>query len=139
MHYAINNPKDFFIHYKQAAWEKDIQCMINLYDQDVLIFDMWGKAFSRGLAEWSVIITDWLTSLKDEKVNVTFEMIEVQESESVAFANALIQFQAISTDGQILRSMKNRITVGFLKNNGTWSVKHQHNSAPIDGNLKALL
>ena len=44
--------------------------MINLYDEDVLIFDMWEKGFSSGLNEWSAIITEWLSSLKEEKVKV---------------------------------------------------------------------
>ena len=137
---CIENINDFFKCYKKAAWDKDISSMINLYDENVIIFDMWGvKGFSSGLKEWSVEITDWLTSLKDEKVNVTFEMIEIQEAELIAFASALIQFQAISSEGKILRSMKNRISLGFVKTDGIWKVKQQHTSAPIDSNLKVVL
>ena len=85
------------------------------------------------------MITNWLTSLKEERVNVNFEMIEIQENENIAFASALIQFQAISADDKIIRSMKNRISLGFVKKDGCWKVKHQHTSAPIDSNLKAIL
>ena len=135
----LENIADFFPRYKKAAWEKNVSDMISLYDDEVLIFDMWGKGFVGGIAEWSKVINDWLTSLKEEKVNVIFEMIQIQESELIAFASALIQFQAISVDGKIMRSMKNRISIGFVKKNGFWKVKHQHTSAPIDSNLKAIL
>src|SRR4051812_42980388 len=114
---TIENVADFFHRYKEAAWEKNISDMIALYADDVMIFDMWGKGFVGGLAEWSHVITDWLTSLKEEKVNVIFDMIQIQESEHIAFANALIQYQAISADNQIMRSMKNRMSLGFIKTN----------------------
>jgi ketosteroid isomerase-like protein len=139
MQNSIENIADFFHAYKKAAWDRNVSGMINLYDHDVLVFDMWGKGFIAGITEWTHAITDWLTSLKDEKVNVNFEMIQIQESESVGFATALIQFQAISVDNEIVRSMKNRISLGFVKKDGVWKVKHQHTSAPIDSNLKAIL
>jgi ketosteroid isomerase-like protein len=135
----LENVADFFPRYKKAAWEKNVNDMINLYDSDVLIFDMWGKGFVGGIAEWSKVINDWLTSLKEEEVNVIFDMIQIQESDNIAFASALIQFQALSADNQIMRSMKNRISLGFVKKDGLWKVKHQHTSAPIDSNLKAIL
>ena len=91
------------------------------------------------MVEWTAIITAWLTSLNEEKVNVQFERINIQEGDHLAFANALIQFQAIGADGSVLRSMKNRISVGMVKRNGFWKVKHQHTSAPIDSDLVAIL
>ncbi|HSD05860.1 nuclear transport factor 2 family protein [Flavobacterium sp.] len=139
MTHTIKNISDFFASYKKAAWEKDCDTMITLYDDKVLIFDMWDKGFCSGLEEWSSVITSWLTSLKEEKVNVTFDKIEIQEDGNIAFASALIQFQAISGDNSVLRSMKNRITLGFVKKENGWKVKHQHTSAPIDYNLKAIL
>lgn len=139
MEIEIHNAKDFFDLYKKAAWGKDVKGMISLYAEDVLIFDMWGKGYIKGLTEWSDVIHGWLTSLKDENVNVTFEMIDIHESGDTAFGSALIQFQAIAANGEVLRSMKNRITVGLVKTNGAWKVKHQHTSAPIDFELKAIL
>jgi ketosteroid isomerase-like protein len=136
---TIENISDFFRYYKETAWEKNVNGMVGLYDDNVLIFDMWHKGFVKGLEEWTMVITEWLTSLKEEKVNVSFDMIEIQESGDVAFASALIQFQAIGIDGRVIRSMKNRISLGFEKKAGFWKVKHQHTSAPIDSNLMAIL
>lgn len=131
--------QDYFTIYKQSAWEKDTESMIGLYDDNVVIFDMWQEGYQTGLAEWSIVIKDWLGSLGEEKVNVIFEMIEIHEGDNVGFGSALITFQAISIDNIIIRSMKNRITLGFVKERDLWKVVHQHTSAPINSDLEAIL
>lgn len=131
--------QDYFTIYKQSAWEKNTESMIGLYDDNVVIFDMWEKGHQTGLTEWSLAIKDWLGSLGEEKVNVIFEMIEIHEGDTVGFGSAIITFQAISISNIIIRSMKNRITLGFIKNNDTWKVVHQHTSAPINSDLEAIL
>ncbi|GHN01821.1 hypothetical protein WSM22_33100 [Cytophagales bacterium WSM2-2] len=135
----MKNIQDFFTIYKQSAWEKDTASMIGLYDDNVVIFDMWEHGYQTGLTEWSVVIKDWLGSLGEEKVNVLFEMTEIHESESVGFGNALITYQAISNGNVVVRSMKNRITLGFIKKKDVWKVVHQHTSAPLNSELKAIL
>jgi ketosteroid isomerase-like protein len=135
----MKTPRDFFTIYKQSAWDKDSENMIRLYDEKVVIFDMWMHGYQNGLATWSVVIKDWLGSLGEEKVNVIFEMIEVREGDNVGFASALINYQAVSADQDILRSMKNRITIAFIRQGDKWKVVHQHTSAPIDSDLKAIL
>jgi ketosteroid isomerase-like protein len=131
--------QDFFTIYKQSAWEKNTESMIGLYDTNVVIFDMWERGHQTGLTEWSGVIKDWLTSLGRERVNVNFEMIEIRENGNVGFASALITFQALSIDDTVIRSMRNRITLGFFNDNGGWKVVHQHTSAPINSDLGAIL
>jgi len=131
--------QDYFTIYKQAAWDKDIESMIGLYDDNVVIYDMWTNGYQTGLAEWSSVIKDWLGSLGEEKVKVTFEMIETHESGDVGFGSALITYQAISADNVIIRSMKNRVTIGFHKERDIWKAIHQHTSAPINSELVAIL
>jgi ketosteroid isomerase-like protein len=131
--------QDFFTIYKQSAWHRDTESMIGLYHDNVVIFDMWKQGYQKGLREWSGVIENWFGSLGEEKVNVIFQMIDIHENDDVGFASALITFQATSTDKAILRSMKNRITVGFVKENDLWKVIHQHTSAPINADLDAIL
>ena len=132
--------KDFFKVYQDSAWQKDAAAMINLYHEQAVIFDMWDQHYLSNPSEWTKVIEDWLGSLGTEKVKVEFDRIEIHQSGNIGFANALIQFQAISSEGVILRSMKNRITLGFSKAKDEWKVIHQHTSAPISSNgLKAIL
>jgi ketosteroid isomerase-like protein len=132
-------PQDYFTIYKQSAWDKDTESMIALYHDNVVIFDMWNQGHQTGLTEWSTVIKDWLGSLGEEKVNVIFDMIEIHEDNDVGFGSALITYQAISNSNTIVRSMKNRVSLGFIKQKGEWKVIHQHTSAPINSNLEGIL
>ncbi|MEQ8244173.1 nuclear transport factor 2 family protein [Fulvivirga sp.] len=137
---GIKNIEDFFTIYKESAWNKDSVSMINLYDHQSIIFDMWDKGSITNEKEWVKLIEDWLGSLGDESVKVDFEMVKIQESDNLGFATAFIKFQAISKEGEVLRSMKNRITLGFTKHESQWKVIHQHTSAPISSeDLSAIL
>lgn len=131
--------QDYFAIYQQAAWDKDIESMISLYHDNVVIYDMWTNGYQTGLTEWSSVIKDWLSSLGEEKVEVIFEMINIHESGDIGFASALITYQALSADNTILRSMKNRVTIGFRKEKEMWKAIHQHTSAPINSKLVAIL
>lgn len=136
----IKTIEDFFTSYKEAVWQKDAYALLGLYDTDVLQFDMWDRGYYPNLEEWKPGIQNWLDFLDDEKVRVDFEMIKIHQSENIGFASGLIKFEAISPQGTVLRSMKNRITVGFSKGTGGWTVVHQHISAPISSeNLNAIL
>lgn len=132
--------EDFFEDYKNAVWQKDATMLLKLYDNEVVSFDMWDIGYYKTLNEWTPEIESWLSSLGDEKVKVDFEMIKVFKSDTNGFASGLIEFQAINTQGEVLRKMKNRITVGFSRFNNGWKVVHQHVSAPVTSeNLTAIL
>jgi hypothetical protein len=75
--------QDYFTIYKQSAWEKDTKSMVDLYHNNVVIFDMWNHGYQTGLAAWSEIINGWLGSLGEEKVNVIFDMIDIHEMRSL--------------------------------------------------------
>lgn len=132
--------EDFFTIYQTAAWNKDSKAMIDLYVEHAVIFDMWDQGYLSDPSEWPAIIENWLGSLGEERVKVEFEKVKIHQSGNTGFASALIRFQAISPDGTVIRSMKNRITLGFLKFENGWKATHQHTSAPISSNgLTAIL
>jgi ketosteroid isomerase-like protein len=132
--------EDFFEDYKNAVWQKDATTLLKLYDNEVVSFDMWDIGYYKTLNEWTPEIENWLSSLGEEKVKVDFEIIKVFKSDTNGFASGLIEFQAINTQGAVLRKMKNRITVGFSRFENGWKVVHQHVSAPVTSeNLTAIL
>ncbi|GAB4014293.1 YybH family protein [Spirosoma koreense] len=131
---------EFFTIYQTAAWHKDTLAMINLYHEQAIIFDLWDQGYESNAKAWSKRIEDWLGSLGEEKLQVDFERVAIHQSETIGFASALIQFQAISNEGTLLRKMKNRLTLGFSKSDYGWKVIHQHTSAPIRSEgLRAIL
>ncbi|MFX0558579.1 YybH family protein [Maribacter sp. CXY002] len=132
--------EDFFEDYKNAVWQKDATMLLKLYANEVMSFDMWDIGYYKTLNEWTPEIENWLSSLGEEKVKVDFEMIKVFKSDTNGFASGLVEFQAINTQGAVIRKMKNRITVGFSRFKNDWKVVHQHVSAPVTSeNLTAIL
>lgn len=131
--------EDFFKMYQDAAWRKDAAAMIGLYDPQAIVFDMWDKGYHADSSEWAAIIEDWLGSLHEERVKVGFEMVNIRQEGNLGFASALIQFEALSGEGVVIRGMKNRITLGFSKSEEGWKVVHQHISAPISSDGLAVI
>jgi ketosteroid isomerase-like protein len=123
--------EEFFKIYQNSVWNKNTVAMQNLYENPSVLFDTWDRGYVSNSTEWNKIIDDWFNSLGEEMVKVDFEMVTIHRSENIGFASALIQFQATSIEGVVLRSMRNRLTVGFEKSEKGWKAIHQHMSAPI--------
>ena len=119
--------------YKDCAYRKDADRLAAIYDDEVLVFDMWAAFSVSGKAAWKDEIRKWLGSLGDERVVVEFSGIQSALDGSVAFASACAGYAAVAADGKILRSMKNRFTWNLAKKKGQWLIVHQHTSVPIDG------
>ncbi|RYY84106.1 MAG: hypothetical protein EOO15_20075 [Chitinophagaceae bacterium] len=122
---------DFFVQYPEYVWSKDAAALVRLYDAQAVLFDMWDEGFQLDPSAWAKTIVDWLGGLGEERVKVSFDMLRIRRSADTAFASALVQFQALSKEGAVLRSMKNRMTLVFSKSEDRWKVLHQHTSAPI--------
>lgn len=132
--------QDFFKNYKRAVWEKDPESLIDLYHSKSIQFDTWNRGYHPDTAAWRPEIVKWLSSLGTDRVQVDFEILQSFTGKDIAFASGLIKFAAIAPNGELLRSMKNRITVGFVKEKDQWKAIHQHISAPVSSkDLSAIL
>lgn len=126
--------------YKDAVLAKDVEAFIAIYDDDIHIFDMWGRWSLRGIDAWRALASEWLSSLGTEQVVVTIDDAEVTRVGDLAVGHAILTYTAMSADGERLRSLNNRITVGMRHARGSWKIFHEHTSAPIDHRtMKALL
>lgn len=107
---------------------------------DVHVFDMWGKWSLRGLAAWRGMVVDWFSSLGDEHVVVTSDDERSSVAGELVVGHAILTYTAITPDGTKLRSLSNRISMGLRKSGGSWTIFHEHTSAPIDHHSqKAIL
>jgi len=127
----MNHHTEFFDTYKLAASTKNKSQMSGLYHQDVQWFDIWNDYQVQGSDKINALVADWFDSLGDEQLEVEFSAVTTKQHGDVAFASAFVHFRAVNAAGKVLRQMKNRITLGFIKTNTTWSVLHQHTSIPI--------
>ena len=126
--------------YKNAVFAKDVEAFIALYDEDIHVFDMWGTWSLRGIQAWRAMAAEWFASLQTERVVVDIEQAEMIQSEELAVGHAILTYTAISKEGEKLRWLNSRISLGLRKTGGLWKIIHEHTSAPIDHqNMKALL
>ena len=118
--------------YRDAVHAKDVDRFVAIFADDVTVFDMWGAWSHDGIDAWRRMAEEWFGSLGDELVRVEFDDVQTTVSDDVAVLSAFVTFTGLSADGEELRSMNNRLTLGLRKADGTWKVVHEHTSAPVD-------
>lgn len=126
--------------YATAVGDKDVATFMALYDPTVRVFDAWGVWQYDGAAAWRKSVEEWFSSLGDEGVKVTFEDTHSSGTSGSIVASAIVTYAAVSKDGEILRSMQNRVTWGLRQDGEAAVVVHEHTSAPIGfEDMKAIL
>jgi len=118
--------------FKRAAFDKDVSRFLSLYDENVIIFDLWQTWEHRGIAAWRIAVVEWFTSTGENRDAVSFEEVSVAGNGDVCFVHAMIKFSCVSPEGNVLRAMHERLTWGLVKKT-SWKIVHQHTSAPVDG------
>lgn len=118
--------------YKKAAFERDAEAMMALYDDDIMAYDMWGNWSLDGIGAMRTMVEGWFGSLGDEKVIVEFDAPRTVAGNDVSAAQTILTFKALSPQGETLRSMQNRLSWVAARRNGAWKIVHQHTSSPID-------
>ena len=122
----------FFEAYKSSVLNKQVDRLLELYDEDITAYDMWGRWSYVGAGPWREMNEGWLGSLGSETVVVEFDDVSTVHGAEVAAAYATVTYKAVSETGETLRSMQNRLTWVVKRKNGGWKIVHQHTSAPID-------
>jgi ketosteroid isomerase-like protein len=118
--------------YRLAVYEKNVEKFISIYDQNVIIFDMWNEWSYKGIDAWRGMVIDWFGSLGNERVIVEFNNPQIISEQSIAFVHSFVTFKAVSSEGNVLRSLQNRFTFVIKNMAGTWKVLHEHSSSPLD-------
>lgn len=124
MNPAIEPVASFLQAYAEVAKAKDADTFVGLYAPESLVFDAWDQTEYRGLDAWAGMIRGWFGSLGDESVEVRCEDVQATVGQVVAFASTMVNYEGISAEGKKLRSMTNRLTVGFRKTVNRWDVLH---------------
>lgn len=126
--------------YREAVLIKDVDAFVALYDNDVHVFDMWGRWSLRGIEAWREMARDWFSSLGTDRVIVEFNEMQTTRIGELAVGHAILTYTAISPEGNKLRALNYRITVALRRSSDSWKVFHEHTSAPIDRrSIKAML
>ncbi|WP_426608788.1 YybH family protein [Bradyrhizobium sp. McL0616] len=126
--------------YRMAVLDKDVEGMMELYADDIRVFDTWGVWTHDGIAAWRQVVEHWFGSLKDEIVKVVFDDVRTERGSDLAVVSAVTTYTAVSANGEELRSMQNRVTRSLVRRADLWKIVHEHSSAPIRfEDMKAIL
>ena len=117
--------------YASAVYDQNVEAFMQLYTTDARVFDTWQVWSYEGSAQRHPTIVEWFTSLGTERVKVDFEDVQATQSPELAVLSAITTFGAISEQGEVLRSMQNRLTWGLRCVDGAWRIAHEHTSTPI--------
>jgi uncharacterized protein (TIGR02246 family) len=118
--------------YKAAVFAKDVDAFVALYDQDVLVFDMWGIWSYSGITAWREMAAGWFGPLGTERVVVDFSDAQTIVAHDLAVVHTFVTYKAVTAEGVELRSLNNRLTVALRRKSGVWKIVHEHSSSPVD-------
>jgi uncharacterized protein (TIGR02246 family) len=125
--------------YKTCVLRKDAAAFVELYADDVRVFDTWGVWSYEGAPAWRQAVEEWFGSLGTDRVTVAFDDVRVVERGAAATLSAVVRYTAVSASGIAVRSLQNRLTWSLV-NDGGWKIGHEHTSAPIgSSDMKAIL
>lgn len=116
--------------YANAVYAKDVEAAAGLYDENVVIFDLWERWVFEGRSAWRANLEEWFGSLGDERVRVEFEPILVQALGDAGLYSATVRYVGVNAAGEDLRSMANRLTWTLVRGESSWCILHEHTSAP---------
>ena len=126
--------------YCAAVGDKDVKAFMRLYDPLVRVFDAWGEWQYDGAASWQKSVEGWFSSLEDEGVKVIFDETRSYGTAESAISSSIVTYAAVSSTGEVLRSMQNRLSWGLRSNGQELVVIHEHTSAPIGfDDMRAIL
>jgi ketosteroid isomerase-like protein len=137
---AITSSEAFFAALSDAVYRKDVAGYLELYDDNVVVFDMWQQWTYKGLAAWRVMVSGWFSGLGTDRDRVTFRDTQIETSGDLGYITAIARFAAVSEAGEELRFLDNRLTWVIRRSGASWTIIHQHTSGPIDFNtMKVVL
>jgi ketosteroid isomerase-like protein len=117
--------------YEAAVFAKDVETFMRLYHPTVRVFDAWGVWLYEDAPSWRRAVEGWFTSLRSERVKVSFSEVQTTTEQALATVSAIVTYAAESAQGQPLRSMHNRITWVLRETGHVFRIVHEHTSAPI--------
>jgi len=124
--------------YVAAVFDKDAAAFLALYDEAVVVFDMWDAWSYQGRDALAGMVHDWFGSLGDDRVGVRFEPVMSRVDGDWAVWCAIVRYAGLNAAGDELRSMENRMSWTLRRGPDGWRIVHQHSSSPADFATRAV-
>lgn len=134
----MNEIDDIAARYVAAVLAKDEAAFLALYDEAVVVFDMWEDWTYQGRDALAGMVRDWFGSLGEDRVGVRFEPVMSRVDGDWAVWGAIVRYAGLNAAGEELRSMENRMSWTLRRGPAGWRIVHQHSSSPADFSTMAV-
>lgn len=106
----------------KAVREGDMGDVLAGHADDIVMFDVPPPVQSRGIDEYTKTWELFFAHSPGGEGAFDLKEVKITASESVAFCHALIAIFETTC----------RLTMGFVKSGGQWTIVHEHHSYPIE-------
>lgn len=115
--------------YAQAIYQKDLNQLLNLYTDDVVVYDVQDHWVYHGKTEWRGGLSAWFNQLGDDLCRVTFNNLQAEFDASIAGLHAIVNYEGISKVENY--ELTTRITMFLRRVGDEWKISHEHTSLPV--------
>jgi uncharacterized protein (TIGR02246 family) len=113
-----------------AVRAKDLGGVVAHHTDDVLMFDVPPPVAVRGISAYRQTWPSFFEALTAGEAAFDIVELNVTAGDTVAFATALLRCgrkEELAKDDR----PQLRLTIGLRKDEGTWSIAHEHHSFPL--------
>lgn len=131
---TFSEVQDVLENYASTIHEKNVEKFISTYASDIHVYDCWGDWECKGISQFRDGVNEWFNGLREEGVTLQtdFGDVVVEENSDLAFIHCVVTFAAYNESEEKIRQISNRFTFGLRQENGSWLIKHEHSSLPLD-------
>ena len=117
----------------------DLDRLASFYDMKVVVYDCPPKLRLRGRDEFIKSYQRWSLSAFKFPIKSETQEESISVSGDLAVVNSLLHITGTFKESGEEASCWLRHTAVFSKKSGNWLITHEHNSVPVDENIKALM
>jgi hypothetical protein len=93
--------------------------------------DAWGVWSYEGGAAWQVAVEGWFASHPADRLKVSFDDVDTVIHPAFACVTAIVTYAIVSTQGEPMNEMQNRITWVLKTSGHVRRIVHEHTSVPV--------
>ncbi len=120
--------RDLVESWTRAVRAKDLAGIMANHSPDILMFDVPPPAQSKGIDAYKKTWDVFFAWFQDSGV-FDIKELNITAGDDVAFATALMRCAGTEANGDKVE-LDFRLTIGFRKIDGRWTVMHEHHSVP---------
>jgi ketosteroid isomerase-like protein len=123
MNAEVKKIKQVIKNWETSVQNKDMNGILARHSKDILMFDVPEPLQSKGIDEYRKTWELFFQYCSGGKNSFQLDDLQIHCGDTIAFCTALIRMNGSKTP-------QCRLTIGFKKINGEWTIIHEHHSAP---------